>query len=1172
MNSRGTLVLTLSLLSMTATLTRADWPAQRHDAARTSTGDGTSRIARPAITFRHALGGALGTTQLLTDDVNGDGAREVLLVVAGALVAKTSEDFVVWETGILDLFRLDALADLDGNGTQEIIASAAGGRVYVIDARTGAVLWTLPNGIIGNVGAVRLADFNRDGNLDVYVAEYANGSSGSLGDVGRAYSFAESIATPTMIFELERGRRDYVSGENDTIADIDGDGQLEVIAEGTHSFYVYSGVDGRLISASDSVGSIPFGHALLEVANVDGDAQPELIAYTDNAYAPPTNSRRVFLMDWDTTLGKLVLRWERSVPDLLRDRHVFGPGGVADLGNDGTLEVVTSFYDAATASWTTRVLDAATGTERASAPHGPFRGLADLDGDGSPEVTTGDHTTGTTVLRWTGSALATMFSAPRFEPLVVRRRDATAPSAATNGLLAFDLARTGTNALLGLAYSADDTRATALIARSGSADAPVEVARLALETNVAVLMAATTPAITRAYPQIVIARSDGYLWFLDDTLHATNAAPMAAPPRPGLRVGGYYSGPNGMVQVPLAADLDGVAGAELVVRDSSGALQRLSPLRATLVEPARVDWEIPNARTPLLVDLDGDTRPEVVYWTTDVAAQLRAVRASDIVSLWQRTLGATDVTPINDLMAGDVDGNGQTDIVYSLYASSGGTMRINALHGASGASLWPADYETVVAGTGYGAGSLWDRDGDGAVDVLACPRNLLQWIQGQDGTVGASIAAGYPDYAIIRDVGDGDPAPELTISGTVFDVHSYELDLTERWATTPGTQHTRVEGAIADCPTGGPVFVEGHNSSPRLSTWSLATGELVGDIALRGGVAWGPPSTVPEGAGRLGNVTVSRNLTGNGRPGVLVPSTDGYLYAVDPCAMTLDWALDFHAPVGEAILADTDGDGEDEIVVTVADGFLYGIDREVTPAPAFVYENNGTTLATSAAEDIDEFVTVDTLHANWAPVAGATSYEYAVLAAGGTFVTVPDFLSAGPATSASPSGLPLISGNRYYFAVRAIGPDGSSSEALSDGVIVYANACDACTALEHCVAGVCVPDPCAGVSCDVGLSCVEGTCIADVDAGTPPDLDAGTVSDADAGTEPDTDAGTPPGTDAGHPPGIDAGAPIRGRLVCWGDGCNCCCSVIPNRSGDRPAFALMAGLGMLVMVRRRRRR
>jgi hypothetical protein len=396
-------------------------------------------------------------------------------------------------------------------------------------------------------------------------------------------------------------------------------------------------------------------------------------------------------------------------------------------------------------------------------------------------------------------------------------------------------------------------------------------------------------------------------------------------------------------------------------------------------------------------------------------------------------------------------------------------------------------------------GSLWDREGDGALDVLATPRNLLQWIRGQDGTAGPSVDGGYPEYGLVANL-DADPAAEILTSGTVYGVRSFELDLTERW-NVPGTLHTRVDGALATCPTIGAVYVTGHNVSPRLTAYRVSTGEIVGDIALRGGMAYEPPASVPDGPGQLGNVTVSRNLTGSGRPGVLVPSTDGYLYAIDPCGMRIEWTLDLRYPVGEAILADTDGDGEDEIVVTAADGFLYGIDREVVAGPAFVYENAGAGPALTSADDVDDFVTRDTLHANWAAVDGATAYEYAVITPEGSFVTSPAFVNVGSSTSASPTGLPLIAGRRYLFAVRAINAEGSSSEVLSDGVVVRADPCDACLVGQLCVAGVCQPDPCAMVMCGAGQTCQDGLCVMTsmVDGGVVTRPDAGMTDPPAAG-------------------------------------------------------------------------
>ena len=78
-------------------------------------------------------------------------------------------------------------------------------------------------------------------------------------------------------------------------------------------------------------------------------------------------------------------------------------------------------------------------------------------------------------------------------------------------------------------------------------------------------------------------------------------------------------------------------------------------------------------------------------------------------------------------------------------------------------------------------------------------------------------------------------------------------------------------------------------------------------------------------------MNVHQNLTGAGGPSAVVGGSDGWLYAVDPCAGTLTFTYDFGAPVGEPVFGDTDGDGLDEIVVSVADGYLYALRN--TPPP-----------------------------------------------------------------------------------------------------------------------------------------------------------------------------------------------------------------------------------------------
>lgn len=1087
------LIPLLSAVLAIAPSAQADWPMPRHDSRRTSMADATSNIAIPATGWRRYLGGALGREQYLTFDVDGDTNPEVLFLMGGALLAKTPTDAIVWETDALDLFRIDGLHDLDGDGAAELVATARAGRLYVIRPTDGAVLWTLAAGVVGNVGNVRFADFDGDTVLDLYLADQACGSTGALGDIGVAYSFAADVAAPSTLFMLERGRRDYICGGNDTIVDIDGDGTLEIVAQGRFRFYVYSTTDGALEVESGDIGSIPYGQATTIAADVDGDGRDELVCFTENNYAPPVNSRRVFLMDFDTGTGAFVKRWEQSVGDTLNDRHSWFPGGVHDLLGDGSFEVVTSFYTAATDRWDTRVYSAADGSVLDGVPVGPFRGLVDLDADGSPEILTGGNTDPLDIFRYTRTGLERVSTAADVAAVYVRDEPSHRTQSARARALALDVNRDGTAELIGLRMTAG--RATHLVALSVTTDPPAEVARMPIDPDVSLLTFEVFDSVTRAYPQLLVARSDGYLWVLDENLVPTNASTAGEITSRGLRIGGYYSGTHGLGPVPIAADLDGDGAAEVLTRDSRGVFLRLSTAGASLVEPPRLSWEVPRGVRAVVADVDGDGTPEIALGVAEETAVIRLLRAADASTIWETTVGTTSRGLTHDLVVGDIAGDSTQDIVFQLYERSGGDVVINALDGSSGTPLWGTEFVTRVAGSGLGANALADRDGDGRLDVLSGPRNLSWWLSGLDGTSLGSVNNGYPGHPILYDI-DGDAALEIVASGAVFGARAIELDLTAIWADTTA-RHTRVLGAIAECPD-GPRFVQGQNNSPQLTIWSAVDGSRLGEIALRGGARYSPPDTVPDGAGVLGNVTMSRDLTGAGHPSALVPSSDGHLYAVDPCSTNLDWALDFRFPVGEAILADTDGDGSDEIVVTVADGYIYGIDEEVLAAPLFVVENDGTGPASGPGDDIDELVTRDTLYANWSSVEGATAYQYAVITPGGAFLTDPPFIDVGAVTEATATGLPLVVGRRYLFAVRAVGPDGSSSETLSDGVVVLPDPCDDCVAGEVCIDFVCMPDRCLGVTCDPGETCVDGTCTSGpmTDGGVPMTDGGGVMTDA----------------------------------------------------------------------------
>src|SRR6185295_13512818 len=148
---------------------------------------------------------------------------------------------------------------------------------------------------------------------------------------------------------------------------------------------------------------------------------------------------------------------------------------------------------------------------------------------------------------------------------------------------------------------------------------------------------------------------------------------------------------------------------------------------------------------------------------------------------------------------------------------------------------------------------------------------------------------------------------------------------------------------------------------------------------------------------------VHQNLTGAERPSALVGSTDGWLYAVNPCSGSLDWSYQLGSAVGEAVFGDTDGDGRDEVLVTAEDGYLYTLRDFEIDAPGEVRE---TDPWSDSGADLSEIYTVSTLEATWNPVDDATRYEVAVVDSEGNYVGEP-WRSAGRSTSIRFDDLPL---------------------------------------------------------------------------------------------------------------------------------------------------------------------
>ena len=385
----------------------------------------------------------------------------------------------------------------------------------------------------------------------------------------------------------------------------------------------------------------------------------------------------------------------------------------------------------------------------------------------------------------------------------------------------------------------------------------------------------------------------------------------------------------------------------------------------------------------------------------------------------------------------------------------------------------------VTAGSGQGQLAADDLDGDGLDDVYGHFASAFRAYNAVDGALMGTGAGVYPTSPItVR--GRAGAITHLALGGIIenqgLSTTRPFTGFTTVWGAQIPERFGASFGAVAQCPAGtGLVWGNTGYSSTHLVVGSVEDGGFRGNVVLTDGRQFIDDAAASDAGalrGSLGNV----NATGGTTPLMLVGSSDGRLYAVDPCAPapTLKWSVDLRAPVGEPIFTDYDGDGADEVVVEAADGFIYGIDQEQFPAPAWVIDTDAD--QPGAAADINE-TSASKVSARWAAVPDAGSYQYAVFTVGGTALTRnasdpgDPFISVGSAVTSASHGEMLQAGNKYFFVVKALSPAGASSgETLSNGT--------------RWAPGT--------IRVDAGTQMMS-------DAGTLPPIDAGTTVDAGTG-------------------------------------------------------------------------
>lgn len=313
-------------------------------------------------------------------DVSGDGLADVTVGNANNTIATFSfrnnvPAQVLWRTeparvrpGPTGIFSTPALADLDGDGRLDVIASSWG---QTLDAWTaapgisGAHIPGWPQWLFDTLwSSPAIGDIDGDGKLDIVVGGDCEGSIAQpcAGTGGGGYVWA---------FNLDGSLKwkHFIAGQTvwstPALADLNGDGAQDIVV-GTGLFWpdpagrsvqALDGKTGNTLWARGTSGRVAGSPA---VADVDGDGRPEVFIVTEGGA----------LLSFSSTGD---LRWQGCVDAGGRCPPGIGTlGGVAlaDIDGDGQIEAVTQGEDRL------RIFDARTGvveqTVSGAAPYTVF--------------------------------------------------------------------------------------------------------------------------------------------------------------------------------------------------------------------------------------------------------------------------------------------------------------------------------------------------------------------------------------------------------------------------------------------------------------------------------------------------------------------------------------------------------------------------------------------------------------------------------------------------------------------------------------------------------------------------------------------------------------------------------------------------------------------------------
>ena len=264
-------------------------------------------------------------------DLDGDGSPEIVVGSQDHKVYAWHADgtpVTGWpqSTGSF-MYASPAIADLDGDGSLEIVIGTYDKKVYAWHA-DGTLVIGWPQSAGGWVySSPAIADLDGDGSLEIVV--------GSWDRKGAVYAWH---VNGTLVTGWPKSVSSIITS-SPVIADFDGDGSLEVVV-GSFDRKIYAWhANGTLVTGWPQIvgGSVnQYVHSSPAIADLDGDGSLEIVIGADNG----------MVYAWHAD-GTLVTDWPQSTSN-----RVYSSPAIADLDGDGSLEIVVGSDDSKVYAWT----------------------------------------------------------------------------------------------------------------------------------------------------------------------------------------------------------------------------------------------------------------------------------------------------------------------------------------------------------------------------------------------------------------------------------------------------------------------------------------------------------------------------------------------------------------------------------------------------------------------------------------------------------------------------------------------------------------------------------------------------------------------------------------------------------------------------------------------------